>query len=247
MAVQKKAPIQQPKKGKPVDKVHAGDHLLTKGELENSPDLVRRYVRKFREANGPAAQRHTRESAEWFYKRVSKDFNVSKQQRQLFESAAYRKRGAGAIEIGRLYLFHYDAIDEGGKLPYWDMFPVTFFFNRSTSKAGKALLHGLNMHYLPPRLRYVLLLELLKLKTSSKYTPRTKLRLQYAAIQAASQTGLYAPCIKTYRVDHIMSQMVEIPSNDWEIVTFLNIDQWQKASRNDVYRDALALAKKGKG
>lgn len=233
MAVQKNA--------QPVDKLVKGDELLTKGELENSPDLVRRYIRKFREANGPGAQRHTKESAEWFYKRVAKDFNVRNQRKQLFETTAYRKRGAGAIEIGRMYLYHYDAIDEGGKLPYWDMFPLVFFFNRSTSKAGKALLHGLNLHYLPPRLRYKLFLELLKLKTSKKYTPRAKLRLQYETIKAASASGYYAPCVKTYRVDHIKSHMVEIPANDWEICTFLNIDQWVKGTRNQVYKDALKI------
>uniref|UniRef100_A0AAU6W509 DNA end protector protein n=1 Tax=Pseudomonas phage Cygsa01 TaxID=3138529 RepID=A0AAU6W509_9VIRU len=244
MAAPKKAPPIQPKKGTPVDKVVAGDHLLTKGELENSPDLVRRYIRKFREANGINAQRHTRESTLWFQKRVSKDFNVRAQRKQLMETQAYRHRGASGIEIGRMYLFHYDAIDEGGKLPYWDMFPVTFFFNKSTSKAGKHLLHGLNLHYLPPRLRYILLLELMKLKTSKGYTPRTRLRLQYEAIKAASVTGLYEPCIKTYRVDHIRSEMTEINANDWEIVTFLNIDQWQKAGRDVVYKDALAYKSK---
>lgn len=239
MAAPKKAPPIQPKSGKPVDKVVSGDHLLTKGELENSPDLVRRYIRKYREAMGVNAQRHTRESTEWFQKRVSKDFNVRAQRKQLMDTPAYRHRGASAVEIGKMYLFHYDAIDEGGRLPYWDMFPVTFFFNKSTSKNGKALLHGLNLHYLPPRLRYILLMELLKLKTSKGYTPRTRLRMQYDAIKAASQTGVFTPCIKTYRVDHVRSVMTEINPNDWEIVTFLNIDQWQKASRADVYKDAL--------
>lgn len=244
MAAPKKAPPIQPKSGKPVDKLAAGDHLLTKGELENSPDLVRRYIRKFREANGPTAQRHTKESALWFQKRVSKDFNVRAQRKQLMETQAYRHRGASAIEIGRMYLFHYDAIDEGGKLPYWDMFPLTFFFNKSVSKAGKNLLHGLNMHYLPPRLRHILFLELLKLKTSKGYTPRTRLRMQYEAIKAASQTGLFEPCIKTYRVDHIMSQLTEVNPNDWEVVVHLNIDQWQKGSRSEVYKDAMAYKSK---
>ena len=244
MAAPKKAPPIQPKKGTPVDKLAHGDHLLTKGELENTPDLVRRYIRKFREANGVNAQRHTKESTLWFQKRVSKDFNVRTQRKQLMETDAYRHRGAGAIEIGRMYLFHYDAIDEGGKLPYWDMFPVTFFFNKSVSKAGKPLLHGLNLHYLPPKLRYILLMELLKLKTSKGYTPKTRLRLQYEAIKRASQTGVFAPCVKTYRVDHVMSHMTEINANDWEIVTFLNIDQWVKGSRNEVYKDAILASKK---
>lgn len=230
-------------KGRPVDKVAVGDDLLTKGELENSPDLVRRYIRKYREANGAAAPRHTKESAAWFYKRVSKDFNVRAQRKKLFETQAYAHRGVGSVVPGRLYMYHYDAIDEGGKLPYWDMFPVTFFFNSSVSKAGKQLLHGLNMHYLPPRLRYILFLELLKLKTSKKYTPRTRLRMEYELIKSVSATGLYQPCVKTYRADHIKSHLVEINPNDWEIVLFLNIDQWQKASRQEVFKDALAFAK----
>jgi len=230
-------------KGTPVDKAVVGDDLLSKGEIENTPDLVRRYIRKYREARGATAQRNTRESAEWFYKRVSKDFNVRAQRNKLFEASQFKHRGVSAIVPGRMYLYHYDAIDEGGKLPYWDKFPVTFFFNTSKSKAGKTLLHGLNMHYLPPRLRYILFLELLKLKTSKKYTPRTSLRMQYDLIKGASQTGLYLPCVKTYRADHVMSELVEIPANVWEVVLFLNIDQWQKAGRNEVYKDALAFAK----
>ncbi len=229
-------------KATPRGKPMTGDELLTKGELDE-PDLIRRYIRKFRDAKGATAQRYTRESAEWFYKRVSKDFNVRQQRKQLFESGKYAHRAPTGIQTGKLYLFKYDAIDEGGKLPYWDMYPMVFFFGTSKSAAGKTLLHGLNMHYLPPKLRFILFLELLKLKTSKKYTPRSRLRAEYMAIQGASKTGLYLPCIKTYRADHVMSHLVEIPANVWEISTFLNIDQWQKADRAEVYKDALGFHK----
>lgn len=202
-------------------------------ESDVSPELVQRYKDKFYKVHPRDANRYTKEAIDWFRVRVSKDLNVKAS--QLLNATEYKKENAekGHLLIGRLYLFKYEAETAGdAELDVYDQYPLIFLFNSSKSKEGKLLLHGLNVHYLTPRERMMLFIELLKLKSSKRFNARTKLKLQWNLIKSVVKSELYTRAVHAYRVDRIHSRMQQIAATDWEIVVFLQLQNWLKPKTN---------------
>ena len=99
----------------------------------------------------------SRKAMDWFRSIVSQT------QRAAFPAAAGRReimqgRNTGITkdpEIGKMYLFQYDAKHKD-ILPYWDRWPLIFPFDNA--KGG---FYGINLHYLPPGARISLMLSLI--------------------------------------------------------------------------------------
>lgn len=208
---------------------------------KDSPITVKRYIEKWRRHKGSQARRNSRESNDWFRTRVSKDLNLKAE--KIHKELAERKvRAAGnKMLIGRLHLFKYDALHKD-KLPVWDAFPLVFFFDafkgdgRKYGEKGVLYLRGINMHYLAPKMRLLLFTELVKLKNDSTLRDKTRLKLSWQAIKGIGQSHLSEHAVKTYRADHIRSDLAEVRPQDWEIVIFMQIAQWQKGGKKDAWR-----------
>ena len=128
------------------------------------------------------------------------DRNISKKSSAWFEQQALllSKKGITPNKIlkndpgaakstiipGNMYLFAYDAKNKD-TLPYWDKFPLVFPF-----KAVKGGFYGLNLHYLPYRLRAILMDRLLQFKNNSKFDETTKLKYSWDLISSASKFNL---------------------------------------------------------
>lgn len=197
------------------------------------PEMIQSYIDKFQkaQASAPAMVRHSRESLDWFRKRVSKDLKYNRR-RLIGGHADYRirKGNENRTLVGRLYYFEYDAKEAGDReLGVYDRFPMVFVFNTSLSNDGKKLIHAINMHYLVPRERMIVYLKLMKLRNKKGWTNATKLKATWNLLKSVADHNLLKRAVHTYRVDRVVgSRMVEIHAADWEIATFLRLEDWRK-------------------
>lgn len=220
------------------DDIEAG--LLTPNE-KNAPEVIQRYIKKYREAIGPNAKRNITRSNRWFMKRVTKDVRLSRQRvftqfKQSFDKKMPSDRGL----IGRLFLFKYDAKHKD-TLPVWDACPLVFFFGTFVGDGqygenGVQYLQGINLHYLPPALRLNLFVNLIKANNDTALREKSRLKLSWQFLKAFSAHNLAKHAVKTYRVDHLNSELVEINPRFWEIVIFLQIQDWRKGSNTEAWK-----------
>ena len=82
---------------------------------------------------------------------------------------------------GRLYMYAYDPKMKK-ELPYYDRFPLVFPF--SATQNG---FMGLNMHYLPYKLRIVLLDRLMTFKSNNRLDETTRLKYSWQVIDGVSK------------------------------------------------------------
>lgn len=202
---------------------------------KSAPEIVRRYIKKYRELFGPNAKRNIVRSNKWFARRVSRDIKISKDRvfQQFKESFGKRTTRDKGI-IGRLFLFKYEA-KHADELPVWDAHPLVFFFGTFVGDGvygenGVQYLNGINMHYLPPAMRLILFTSLLKMNTDTALREKSRLKLNWQILKSFQSHELAKHAVKTYRVDHIRSQLIEINPRYYEIVLFLQIQSWQKGS-----------------
>ncbi|AFX93612.1 DNA end protector [Serratia phage phiMAM1] len=218
------------------------DPLLLDNEV-NAPELVKRYIIKYRQNFGAEAKRNIHRSHVWFTDRISKDANLTPN--HMMQAFKDHKRPANKDRylIGRMFYFKYDAKTKD-ELPYWDMYPLVFFFNARMGDGiefgdrGVTYLWGLNLHYLPPKLRLLVFEDIIRLRNERAYRAKTRLRLTWKAISRFANHPLYQHCVKLYRADHMRTQLFEIEPQWWEIVIPMRTARFQKQSQASVWKDA---------
>ena len=160
----------------------------------------------------------SKESREWFRKNARKlgsKVRTSQLQRD-------RDRLRTRPKIGHLYLYNYDPKWKA-TLKFYDIFPLVFvvdFYNNGFL--------GLNLHYLPPKLRLLLLENLLRTRTNSKYDETTRLRISWSILKKFGRHNLVKPCVKRYLYKHLRSLYIEVPPEEWEAVVFLPVERFRK-------------------
>lgn len=218
------------------------DGLLLPAEMD-APDIIKNYIVKYRQHYGANAKRNIRRSHEWFMNRVSKDMNNKPNKMMLEFQHKKTSPLRGRYLIGRMFYFKYDALTKD-QLPYWDQFPLVFFFNvvkgdgTTWGEKGVTYLFGLNMHYLPPKLRMLVFENLIQLRNERQYRAKTRLRLTWKSLKRFGQHRLFQHCVKVYRVDQLQSMLLEIEPQYWEVALFLQTALFKKQSQGAVYKDA---------
>lgn len=135
-------------------------------------------------------------------------------------------------EVGSMYHFIYDP--KGKKtLPYYDKFPLIFMVGPASGG-----FYGINLHYLPPTLRAVLMDRLYTLSTDKKYDSKTKLALSYDVLSGAAKFNYFKPTFKHYLIGHVKSRFIKINSSEWDIALFLPTQNFAKSSTDKVYADS---------
>ena len=168
----------------------------------------------------------TNKAREWLRAKV-KDLKPSKQ--ALFSD---RMRQKDKSVIGRMYFFYYDPKTKD-KLPYYDRFPLVLPIERYPDG-----ILGLNLHYIHPKQRIILLDKLSEFTNNDKYDKTTKLRLSYDLLKSASKVFETQSCIKKYLFTHIESRFLEIESSEWDIAALLPVESFVGANTNKVYSDS---------
>ena len=134
--------------------------------------------------------------------------------------------------IGRMYFYFYDPKHKA-TLPYYDRFPLVLPVERYPDG-----FLGLNLHYIHPKQRIILLDKLSDFATNSKYDETTRLRLTYATLASATKAFEATPCIKRYLFSHVESRFLEITADKWDIAALLPFEYFVGASKSKVFRDS---------
>ena len=169
-----------------------------------------------------------RAAGDWFREKV-KQASASARMRAVTPTQLLKRQEATDTELGQMLFYKYDP-KFAKKLPYWDMYPLVFPFEKA--KGG---LYGLNLHYIPPRERAVLMDELNSYVTNKKYDATTRLKLSYDLLKGF---GRAIPCVKRYLGTNVRSNTVRIDADEWEIAIFLPVERFQKEKARVVWNDS---------
>jgi len=134
--------------------------------------------------------------------------------------------------IGRMYFYFYDPKMKE-MLPYYDRFPLVIPIERYQDG-----FLGLNLHYISPRQRVILLDKLSNYLNNHKYDETTRLRLSYDHLRNASTIYEGIPCIKKYLYKQVKSRFLEITADEWDIAALLPTEYFSGASKNKVFSDS---------
>ena len=169
-----------------------------------------------------------RAAGDWFREKV-RQAGASAKMKAVTPNQLLRRQPDDNILLGKMFFYKYDP-KFAKKLPYWDMYPLVFPFERAPGG-----FYGLNLHYIPPRDRAVLMDNLNQYANNNKYDKTTRLELSYRLLK---RYGRAVPCVKRYLGDRIVSQTVRIDADEWEVAIFLPVERFQKASKGEVWADS---------
>ena len=179
----------------------------------------------------------TKESREWFRRRLSTMQRTPVNRRELMREDPIERRNVRDAQqiIGNMYMFFYDA-KHRDTLPYWDAFPLII-------AAGKAKggFYGLNIHYLPLPLRAKFLDNLMEITTNNRFDDTTRIKAKYNLLQSSRKFRYFQPCWKHYLTTQVEGKLAYVPPPEWEIAIFLPTAQGQKGKASDVYKDSRSM------
>lgn len=134
------------------------------------------------------------------------------------------------VQPGKMYCYFYDPKGKA-TLPFYDTFPMVLPFS-----ADKTGFHGINMHYLPYKLRFKLLDSLLSISQSKALTPNAKIQMSWKLVGSLGTSALAKFATKQYLFSHVRSQFVEIPADKWSLALMMPVESFKKQNKNTVWR-----------
>jgi hypothetical protein len=143
-----------------------------------------------------------------------------------------RERLKTTSMIGKMYFYFYDPKTKD-TMPYYDRFPLVIPIERYNDG-----FLGLNLHYIHPKHRMILLDKLSDTLSNSTYDEKTKLKINYRYLAAASRIFEANPCIKRYLFTQIQSRFLEITADEWDIAAMLPLESFVGATTSKVYADS---------
>ena len=143
-----------------------------------------------------------------------------------------RERLKGTSMIGKMYFYFYDPKTKDS-MPYYDRFPLVIPIERYNDG-----FLGLNLHYIHPKHRMILLDKLSDTISNDTYDEKTKLKINYRYLAAASRIFEANPCIKRYLFTQIESRFLEITADEWDIAAMLPVETFVGATTSKVYADS---------
>jgi hypothetical protein len=143
-----------------------------------------------------------------------------------------RDRLKNTSMIGKMYFYFYDPKTKES-MPYYDQFPLVI----PIEKYNDGFL-GLNLHYIHPKHRMILLDKLSDTMSNDTYDEKTKLKINYRYLAAASRIFEANPCIKRYLFTQIQSRFLEITADEWDIAAMLPLESFVGATTSKVYADS---------
>ena len=180
------------------------------------------------ELSSAGIEARTRESQDWLFKRV-KTIRRFNEVNFLRDPNFIRKT---KFFPGYMYHFAYDAkLKED--LPYYDTFPLILAVQRAPGG-----FYGMNLHYINPLTRALLLDKLMVVINKKEYDEKTRFRLNYNLLSAGRRFKEFKPCFKHYLFDNIQSRIMLVPSQEWETAIFLPTERFQGANKRSVWKES---------
>tara|TARA_B110000495_G_C23004603_1_gene593305 strand:- start:1211 stop:1795 length:585 start_codon:yes stop_codon:yes gene_type:complete len=136
---------------------------------------------------------------------------------------------SGGAKIGEMVMYTYNPKLKR-QLPYYDTFPLTIVVG--PAKDG---FYGINLHYLPPKVRAIFLDHLNDVATNQKFNKTTKFRVTYSMLKATAKYKYFKPCFKHYLTKHVSSNIMKVNAAEWNIAIFLETAAFRKKSERFVW------------
>jgi len=151
-------------------------------------------------------------------------------ERQILHSKE-RRPPAAFKRVGEMWMFSYRA---STTQKYYDSFPCIILLELYTDG-----FLGLNLHYLPEKLREILFVQLYQLRTSDNLKDElTRMKLRYDLIYNTLRYRYAAPCIKRYKYSNIDSMMIKIPAEEWMMAMYLPTWNFMNSTRRQIWMDS---------
>jgi hypothetical protein len=169
----------------------------------------------------------TEESRKWFAAKAKNMRNINREQLMKEDQLKSRNRTL----IGGMYMFFYDPKHKD-TLPYYDRFPLIIMVGKAPGG-----FYGLNLHYLPPKLRLKFFANLMDIQGDKRLSDNDKINITYKMLKSSTKLRPFAPCFKHYLTQHVKGNFAEVPVPEWEIAVFLPTADFRKANPYKVYFD----------
>lgn len=147
-------------------------------------------------------------------------------------------RGIGSFYPGGLYCFFYDAKTKDA-LPYWDKFPLVLVLQQENDG-----FLGLNLHYLPTKLRAIFLDKLMPFTIFNNKNGVDRIRVTYDILSMTKSFREFKPCIKKYLNGNIKSKIIQIQPQEWDTAIFLPTHMFQKEPARQVWKESVEEIRK---
>ena len=141
------------------------------------------------------------------------------------------RQGDNTLKIGGLYLFSYDPKHKD-TLPVYDTLPLVLPF--STAPGGFL---GINLHYLPYALRFKLMGALLSLVDIKD--PASRAKVSWQILNGSTKFSGVGACVKHYLSNHVHSQYLNIPTDQWLSAVMMPLEQFHGATKQRVFNQSL--------
>ena len=156
----------------------------------------------------------TKESMDWFAKKIRKDSKVTLDR-------VTEDLNSSRIALGRMFTYSYDPkLKE--KLSFYDTNPLVIILDIK----GDGW-YGANLHYLPPKIRVDLMEEVIVGKKST---------LQVARILESNP--ITKVCLKRYLAKQLVTRPKLVPREEWEIAIQLPFESFMKATLKEVWKNS---------
>ena len=120
-------------------------------------------------------------------------------------------------KAGVMYTFMYQP--ESDRLDYWDKFPLILKMLDNSDSTESFL--GINLHYLDPKRRWILLMNLMSHLSGSESNRDSRI-IGLGMRKLALPTNRYSRvCIRRYKYDNIRGRALMIPPEHWIKMVFL--------------------------
>jgi hypothetical protein len=176
----------------------------------------------------------TSTARDWYRDQAKK---VGKVNETIMFRTTEREKFKNKFLLGHCYLFYYDPKHKD-TLPYYDRVPLVF----PIAKAKGGFL-GINLHYLPLRLRAKLMDSLYTTINNEKFDETTKLKATYSILSSAAKFKEFKPTIKHYLLDHVRSRFMHVSATEWDIALFLGVAKFQGATQAQVWNESVQKIK----
>jgi len=167
------------------------------------------------------------DSREWFRDQAQ---NI-----KIVNTTSMMKTGvSGSPSMGSMYMFMYDPKNKS-TLPYYDKFPLVFPINFYSDG-----FLGINLHYIPPEIRAVLMDRLYSTINNDSISENTKVQLNYEMLTGASRFKYFKPCVKRYLYSHAVSGFKYVSPLDWDKAIMLPTERFVKSTKERAWSDSMS-------
>lgn len=175
----------------------------------------------------------SRESLEWLRRKYGTLRPSDVTERQFLREVDRRRNNP---LIGRMYMFLYKPKYKD-ELPYYDRFPLIFPF-----RVVPGGFYGINLHYLAPKYRAILMDQLYNLINNLEFDETTRLKITYKVLNSSSKYKWFRPCVKHYLKSHMQSTLIYIDPAEWNLALFVPSEQFRKDNKRNIWRDSYRSA-----